>query len=70
MKHIDHSKNQVDLYSLGIILYQLVFGKLPFQSQDFIIFIEGSQKQPLKLQGNSEYNQYIEKMICITLIKE
>ncbi|CAD8061964.1 unnamed protein product [Paramecium sonneborni] len=61
----EHSRSQVDVFSLGVILYQLVFGDYPFKktAQGIVDFVNGLKNKPLKLQGNSQFIGYIENML-------
>ncbi|CAD8151460.1 unnamed protein product [Paramecium pentaurelia] len=66
IKNIMHAKSQIDIFSLGMILYQMIFGKFPFQLsiysiQDFFLNIK---KNPLKITDKcSIYVQLVEKML-------
>ncbi|CAD8146703.1 unnamed protein product [Paramecium octaurelia] len=65
LKKFQHSKSQVDVYSLGIILYQMAYGKLPFDKQQtsIIEFLQKIKSNPLRLAGTSNYKEIIEKML-------
>ncbi|CAD8092347.1 unnamed protein product [Paramecium sonneborni] len=65
IKNIKNPKSLIDIFSIGMIFYQMVQGFLPFESnanqiKNFLIQIK---QQPLKLQGNSKYVQIIEKLL-------
>ncbi|CAD8069591.1 unnamed protein product [Paramecium sonneborni] len=66
-QNLSHIQDQsvIDIYSLGLMLYQLIFQKLPFQTKRIQIqrFFEETKKSPLKIKENTQYARLIEKML-------
>ncbi|CAK70787.1 unnamed protein product (macronuclear) [Paramecium tetraurelia] len=65
LKKFQHSKSQVDVYSLGLILYEMTYGKLPFEKRlDSIVdFAQKIKANPLILPGASKFKEIIAKML-------
>ncbi|CAD8212917.1 unnamed protein product [Paramecium octaurelia] len=65
IKTNEDQKSKIDVYSIALILYQMVHGNLPFEPSVIEIakFLNHIKEQKLQLQGNSKYIQLIEEML-------
>jgi serine phosphatase RsbU (regulator of sigma subunit)/serine/threonine protein kinase/tetratricopeptide (TPR) repeat protein len=61
-----------DIYSLGIIFYQLLTGRLPYEGRDTSTLIHQhiAQKPPLPTKANPSIPQIIEKIILRLIAKD
>lgn len=61
-----------DIYSLGIIFYQLLTGKLPYEGRDVSTLIHQhiAQKPPLPTKGNPSIPPVVEKIILRLIAKD
>ena len=66
-----HNLNKADLWSIGILLYNLYFNKSPFQNnKEYLNFISKKNNEKLKINSNNEdLNDLIENLIISDPIK-
>ena len=65
-KSIDH---RVDLYSLGILLYRLVYGKFPFEADDELKIYHLHLDEEVRCADSPHFSEAITKTIAQLLIK-
>ncbi len=70
-KAIDH---RVDIYAMGVILFEMVTGQLPFRSDSFVAILTQHVTEPppspKEIAGEREVPQELERIILRTLAKD
>ena len=69
-KHGDVSGKAADLWSMGITLYCLLFGQLPFQNPGVLELYESIQKDQLHLESQQELSESAKDVIRRLLEKD
>ena len=59
-----------DLWSVGVIMYQMLFGKLPYDAKNFLDLIKSIEKKPIKLPDYIDISEGCKDLLFKLLNKE
>ncbi len=65
-----HVSPKVDIWSIGVVLYQMLYGKCPFESKSIAKLIKMLEDEDVTIPDNPKISPTLEKLLRRILVKD